>query len=264
MIRRLGRSTLALGCSGGVTGALLAQRLRDEDVPYAFVDVGGETRVNVMLYEWINGRRTRLYLPGPAVESRHLAEIETQLALAEAGSIAVLAGSLPPGLPETTYRDLARSLAARGIRVIIDTSGPPLARALEGAPHLVKPNVEELQELVGRSLRDDADLLAAARDVQARGVTYVVVSQGADGAIAVGPSEAWRVRPPQVDAVSTVGSGDSMVAGLAIALCEGGTLAEGLRLGSAAGAATAMRSGTHLCEARDVERLRGEVTLEPL
>ncbi len=263
VIRRLGRATLAIACTGGVTGALLAERLRDEDVPHAFVDVGGETRVNVMLYEWSSGHRTRLYLPGPNVDAAHLHEVERLLAPIGADAIAVLAGSLPPGLPADTYRTLARGLAARGIRTIVDTSGPALAAALESAPLLVKPNVEELEELVGRTLPDEAALLSAARDLQARGPDYVVISQGAEGALAVGPSEAWKVHAPAVEAISTVGSGDSMVAGLAIGFREGASFADALRLGAAAGAATAIRSGTQLGEARDVERLVGDVRLEP-
>jgi 1-phosphofructokinase family hexose kinase len=264
VIHRLGRPTLALGFVGGVTGRMLVERLAAEGVPYSFDEVPQMTRVNVMLYERHNHRRTRIYQPGSRVEPADLAGLRARFAELEAGSLVILAGSLPPGLPATTYRDLIVELRERGLGVLLDTSGPALAAAIEAGPLLIKPNAEELAELVGHPLRAEADLIASAQELRQRGVANVVISLGGQGAIGIGPDGAWRVHAPYVVAVSTIGSGDSMVAGLAIALNEGLGLADGLRLGSAAGTATAMTHGTQLCRPADVERLVPEIIVRPI
>jgi len=242
VIKRLGRDTMALGFAGGIAGGLLRARLDEESVPHELFDVPGSTRVNVMIYEKTGGRCTRLYLPGPPVDAAHLEHLRARLSGLEPGAVVVVGGSLPPGLPLETYRELCSWLRGRGARVILDASGPALAAALASEPWLVKPDIEEAQELLGRELRGDNDVLRAAQELRARGPRYVVISQGAQGAIGVGPDEAWKVLAPPVVAQSTVGSGDSMVGGLAVAVAEDLGLAEGLRLGTAAGAATALRT----------------------
>lgn len=259
VVARLGRDTVALGFVAGVTGALLRSWLDAEGVPHAFDDVSGLTRVNVMAYERANGRRTRIYLPGAPVGPADLAPLVARLDALARDTVVVFGGSVPPGLPHTVYADLIARGAARGLRSVIDTSGAALACALEARPDLVKPNLEELGELIGRRPEGEREIVAAAQEIRARGARTVVVSMGADGAIGVDANGAWHARPPHVEALSTVGSGDSMVAGLAIALCEGSGIAEGLRLGTAAGAATATHTGTRLCRAEDVARLLPDV-----
>ncbi len=255
VIYRLGRPTLALGFVGGVTGAMLRSRLDAEGVPHDFDEVSELTRVNIMIYETAVGRRTRIYLPGARVEPAQLDGIWRRLDGLTAGSVVVLGGSLPPGLPPDTYQRMVLGLRERGIRAVVDTSGPALAAVLAAGPALIKPNVEEAAEVLGRVLVGDDDVLEAARELRQRGAERVVISQGADGAIGVGPDGSWKAIPPRVDARSTVGSGDSMVAGMAIALNEEKGLDEALRLGTAAGAATALTPGTQLCRPGDVARL---------
>ena len=262
VIQRLGRSTIALGFIGGVTGQLLRTRLDEEHVMHAFDHVADATRINVMIYESSNKRRTRLYLQGPHVDATRLASLRTRLRQVPAGGLVVFGGSLPPGIPDEIYHDLVVELRARGVRSIIDTSGSPLEKALSARPLLIKPNVEETEEILGRKLRNDADVFSAAVELRARGAENVVISQGADGAIGLGVGGAWKAIAPSVTARSTVGAGDSMVAGLAIAFNEGSGLREGLRLGSAAGAATAMVAGTQLCEAAEVSALMERVRIE--
>ncbi len=264
VIHRLGRATLALGFVGGITGAMIRSRLDEEGVPHALDDVKEMTRVNVMLYERTTRRRSRIYLPGATVDSIRLGEVKRRLQDARSGDVVILGGSLPPGLSEATYFELVEWLRARSVRAIVDTSGVPLLRLLAAGPALIKPNVEEAAEAIGRSIVTDEDALAAARELQRLGAENVVVSQGSAGAVAVSAAGAWKAIPPAIIAHSTVGSGDSMVAGLAIALAEGGTLEEGLRLGTAAGAGTAMTPHTHLCEKADFDRLLPLVTLRLL
>ena len=264
VIARLGRSTLALGFIGGVTGQLLRTRLDEEHVLHAFDHVADATRINVMIYETSNARRTRLYLQGPRVDATALASLRTRLQQIHAGNLVVFGGSLPPGVPDEIYHDLVSELRARGVRSIVDTSGAALEKALPARPLLIKPNVAEVEEILGRKVGDDVDVLTAALELRARGPENVVISQGAAGAVGVGVSGAWKAFAPRVTARSTVGAGDSMVAGLAIAFNEGSGLREGLRLGSAAGAATAMVAGTQLCDPRSVTTILDQVRIEPL
>jgi 1-phosphofructokinase family hexose kinase len=264
VIHRLGRETLATGFAGGVTGAWLREKLDAERVPHAFYEVEEPTRINIMIYERDTGRRSRMYLPGAHVTEEGLAQLTSRLAAVPSGGVVIIGGSIPPGLPPTVYRDVIRLLRQRAVQTILDTSGAPFLAALAAAPALVKPNVEEAAELLGRPLRCDGDVLAAAHELRSMGAERVVISQGAEGAIGVDAGGAWKAVPPRVEARSTVGSGDSMVAGFAIALNEGGSLAEGLRLGTATGAATAMVPGTRLCQAQDVAALLEEVKISRL
>jgi 1-phosphofructokinase family hexose kinase len=261
---RLGRPTLALGFAGGVTGGLLRARLDGEGVPHDLAEVGAPTRLNVVVHETASRRRTRLYMPGARVEAGRLAWLRDRLAALPPGGVVVVAGSLPPGLPAETYRDLVLWLRRRGQRTVVDAQGAALAAALDGCPTLVKPNAEEAAELLGRPLPDDRALLDAAWEIKERGAEHVVISQGERGAVALGPEGAWRATPPRVEARSAVGSGDSMVAGLAVGLLEGMALPEALRLGTAAGAATALTPGTQLCWPADVARLLHGVVLASL
>ena len=261
---RMGRETIALGFVGGVTGDLLREKLDAERLLHAFDEVEELTRLNVMIYEREGGRRTRLYLPGPHVCSDRVAALKTRLAQAPSGGYVVFGGSVPPGLPTDIYGDLVRWLATRGVHCIVDTSGSALAQVLEAKPALIKPNVEEAAEVLGRPLQNDDEILGGALELQRRGAQRVVISQGADGAIGVGPDGWWKARPPKIESLSTVGSGDSMVAGLAIALSEGGDLKEGLLLGTATGCATAVERGTKLCSRAEVDRLLSGVQVHPL
>ncbi|HUG56217.1 MAG TPA: 1-phosphofructokinase [Candidatus Limnocylindrales bacterium] len=264
VIRRLGRTTLALGFLGGVTGAMIRTRLDAEDVPHDFDEVPEMTRINVMVWERSAGRRTRLYPPGAAVDPEKLGLLRERLARVPPGGIVILAGSVPPGLGQDVYRDLVGWLHPRGVRAFVDASGSALGAALEARPALIKPNLAEAAEVLGRELRTEEDVVSGALELRERGADTVVISRGPAGAIAVDGSGRWRVTGPRVAPRSAVGSGDSMVAGLAIELNEGRGLADGLRLGAAAGAATAIVPGTELCHPADVRRLFEEVAVRSI
>ncbi|HEY9085874.1 MAG TPA: 1-phosphofructokinase [Candidatus Tyrphobacter sp.] len=261
VIHRLGGPTIAYGFSGGVVGALLCTRLDDEQVSHAFEEIEGTTRMNVMLYERETQRRTRLLLDGPRIEPRHLDALLKRLGEIPRGGTAVLGGSIPPGLPMTIYRDLVSWLNQRGVRCIVDASGSALAHVLAAHPALIKPNVEEAGEVLARALDGDAAVLEAAVELQRRGANAVVISQGAAGAIGVSEEGAWKAIAPKIEVRSTVGSGDSMVGGIAFALDRGASFAQALRMGTAAGTATAMAPQRHLCRAEDVKRLLPHVVM---
>jgi 6-phosphofructokinase 2 len=263
VLHRLGHDTVAVAFVAGRAGDVVERALAREGVPARLIEGPGETRTNVSFRERDTGRQTSLNERGAEVPPALLDRLRDVLREIPPGGVAVLAGSVPPGPPPEVYRNLVTELRARGVRTVVDTSGEALAAALEARPALIKPNDEEAGDLIGRRLETEEDVMAAGRELRDRGPEIVVISMGGRGALAFTPEGVYRAVPPSVEKKSTVGSGDSMVAGLALALQpEAMPFPEALRLGTAAGAATAMTPGTDLCERDDVLRLLDEVRVE--
>ena len=181
-----------------------------------FVRVPGHTRVNIKVVDDARHQVTDINFPGVTVQAEKINEVFATIdALAEGGAeVFVLSGSLPAGVAPTVYRDITTRLTARGRRVVLDTSGEALARAIEAAPDMIKPNIDELAELVGHPLDGEPAIVAAARYLRERGIEWVVVSMGGRGAIFVTADAAVHAATPRVPIKSTVGAGDAMVAGI--------------------------------------------------
>ncbi|MEN9842141.1 MAG: hypothetical protein RL376_1941 [Verrucomicrobiota bacterium] len=189
----------------------------------------GATRVGLKLVDPVRGETTDLNFPGLAPGAGDLAELGRRLEVLNT-QWCVLAGSLPPGVAVDFYAKAARCLRSRGVRVGVDTSGEALRHAAAAGPDFIKPNVHELSEWAGRSLRDEAEVVAAARELCLGGVGLVVVSLGAEGAVFVTEKETVRVRPPVITVRSTVGAGDAMVAGVVAAQLAACSLADTARV----------------------------------
>jgi len=265
VLRELGGVSLATGFVAGSLGHFVVASLDKAGIANAFIHTPGQTRQNLALVETRWHRHTMLNEAGPTTEPRFLGQLEQQLSRRVApGDWVVLAGSVPPGIPPTVYAALTDLVHARGGLVCLDADGEPLIEGVRARPDLVKPNREELQRLVGAPVATDRQVLLAAQQLRQRGIGEVVVSLGQQGSIALGPAGAWRASPPAIQTISAIGSGDSLVAGVVLALSRGESLPEGLRIGTAAGAATAMRPGTRLALAEDIQRLLPLVVVEPL
>lgn len=265
MIHRLGWPTIAFGFLAGETGHIVEKALDGEGVQHHFVRVAGQTRIDTTIVERLTGRTTSLYGPGPAVTDDQLRTLEGLVRFwLQAGRVLVLAGSLPPGAPRDVYASYIRLARVHGARTILDASGECLRVGVEARPDVIKPNVSEAEGLLGRKLPDLAAVVEGARELCARGIGTVVISMGGSGAVCVQGENAWRAVPPKVELKSTVGSGDCFVAGVAIALARGDSIESGLRVGTAAGAATAMTPGTSLGQAQDVAMLLPAVQIEPV
>jgi 6-phosphofructokinase 2 len=168
----------------------------------------------------------------------------------------VASGSLPPGVPADFYARVARAGKARGAKAILDVSGDSLREGLKEGVYLIKPNIREFRQLVGREIREKPEILAAAREmVQSGRCEVLVISLGAAGALIVSEEICEHIVPPTVPIVSKVGAGDSMVAGITLSLARGHRLRESVLFGVAAGTAAVMTPGTELCRREDVERL---------
>ena len=262
VLQELGETSLATGFVAGSLGSFIQSSLQRVGIPSAFIQIPGQTRQNLAIVETRWHRHTMLNEAGPETDPRHVAQLEQLIAKRIApGDWVVLAGSLPPGIPTGVYADLTRMVHANGGKVCLDTDGEPLVAGILARPDLVKPNREELERLIGRPVVNEEQVIHAATRLHHQGICYVAVSMGRDGAIAIGADGAWRAYPPPVETVSAIGAGDSLVAGLVLALSRGQSLADGLRLGTAAGAATTLRPGTRLALSQDIQRLLPLVTV---
>lgn len=230
----------------------------------ACVRAPGETRTNIKIAESGGGSTTDVNLPGLAVAAGLVDAVwAAALRDLEPGAPVVLAGSLPEGLAPSTWSVMVADLAAEGARVVLDTSGAPLAAALgpevTRLPHAIKPNRAELEVLVGRELPEISDVVAAARGLLGRGLALVVVSLGADGALFVDATSALAAGLPAKAVLSTVGAGDAMVAGMVAALLEDADLDRIARLSVAFATAKLDRIGPYLGPKTHVEELAARV-----
>jgi 6-phosphofructokinase 2 len=261
-IARLGGSSVALYLAGGPPGDLLDMLLEQEGLPRRALRVDDWTRENVIVDDESTSEQYRFGMPGPVVRQHEWEACLSAVARMDpAPTYLVASGSLPPGMPDDFYGRLAREATSRGIRVIVDTSGDALRAALEAGAFLFKPNMRELQDLVGEPLSTDQDLARAARQFVDEGrCEALVLSLGAGGALLVTAEVTEHIRTPTVPIRSKVGAGDSMVAGLTLALARGLPVPDAVRFGVAAGAAAVMTPGTELCRREDTERLAAEMT----
>jgi 6-phosphofructokinase 2 len=257
VIHRLGGDATAMFLSGGPTGVLLHELLERDGVPNRTVHCEQWTRENVTVLEESSGRQFRFCMPGPEVtcDEWHSA-LELLGQWEPAPRFVVASGSLPPGVPPDGFAQVARTVKERGSKLVLDTSGPALVCGVTSGVYLVKPNMRELAELAGVKIADEEHVKAAARSIVARGWSEVVViSLGAGGALVLTAEDCHRMVAPIVPVRSRVGAGDSMVAGIVLALVRDWPLTEAVRFGVAAGAAAVMQPGTELCHREDVERL---------
>lgn len=236
VLSRLGTPTVALGFIAGFTGEALAQAVKSEGVTTNFIRLNeGITRINLKLK---GENETEINAGGPDISAESLSDLLKQLEEIKKGDTLVLSGSIPRSLPIETYGNILKMLSGRGIRFVVDTVGEALLHTLPYHPFLIKPNLQELEELVDSELKTKDDIIHAAKSLQKQGATQVLVSLGEKGAILLDEKgDAHSIAAHFGKAINTVGAGDSMLAGFLVGFENGPTKA--LTLANAAGAATA-------------------------
>jgi 6-phosphofructokinase 2 len=257
VVHALGGEVTAVFPCGGSSGTAFEKLLRESGVPIAPVPIAGTMRESFTVDEEESGEQYRFVLPGPSLSDEELERILDTVAGVEGPPAYVIAsGSLPPDCDPQIFRRLCALCGRIGARLVIDTSGDALAAVEGSCAFLIKPSLREVQELVGRELPDAAAECEAGRELLARGFAdVIVVSLGDRGALLVAEDAELRMPAIEVPAGSAVGAGDSMVAGITLALASGKSLEEALRYGVAAGAAALITPGSELARREDVERL---------
>lgn len=236
VLRDLGADVAVTGILGAGNQQAFRDLFKQCGLTDHFMAVQGDTRINVKMVE-DSGDVTDLNFPGVAVAEDELKEFEARLLRqAEQHEYIVVAGSLPRGISAEASRDLIAKLQQKGAKVLFDSSKEALVKGLEAKPFLIKPNEVELAEWAGRPLETEAELRQEAEKLRAAGITNVVISRGADGVLWLADNEWWSACPPRMEVVSTVGAGDSMVAGFAWGMSQGMDKEQILRLASAVSA----------------------------
>jgi 6-phosphofructokinase 2 len=263
VIHELGGSTIAYGFVGGVDGEILKHLLKNAGVPFDFTQIKGFIRSNFIITDLKTHRQTRISAPGPKVSPGEFKKLLDRVKLYKPkAQYMVFAGSVPPGLPYYIYKELIERIKNMGIITVLDAADLWLQEAIQALPDIIKPNVREAQTLMGRDLNTEEDIIGAVKELVSRGIKIVAISRGKDGMIIADKNQVLKVNTPDVEVQSTVGAGDSTVAGLVLKLSQGGTLEEASSLAVAAGTAATLTTGTELCHKADVERLLPLVTVE--
>lgn len=254
-IARLGGNSLAVFTVGGASGELLQDLVKKEGIDFQTIKTESWTRENFIAVDTHTNAQYRFGMPGPTITEKESKEILKAIEEAKPDFL-VASGSLSPGLGDDFYEKVAAISRKIGSKLIIDTSGAPLERAIDEGVYLLKPNVGELAKLVKKESLEIDEVDDAAREIIRQGkCEVVVVSLGPQGAVLVTKDICEHIPAPPVQKKSTVGAGDSMVGGMVWALSEGKDLSEMLRWGVACGSAATMNEGTQLFTKQDAHKL---------
>ncbi len=241
-VARLGKEAYTTGLMYNENGYMFESALDKEGIPFTFVWNKGRVREN---YKFIDSRSmlTEINDVGEEVGTEKTEEVLGLVRmLSVRAGVTVLSGGLPRGVADNYYGKLVRAVDSKSLK-IVDATGQRMFAALNEGVDLVKPNIEELQNALGRNLQDKEDMLSACYELLDRGAKRVLLSLGKQGAVITDGSESYYCRSMNVAVNSTVGAGDGMVAAAAIQLERGASLQEILRAGVAAGTATVMTTG---------------------
>lgn len=253
VLQNLGLASVALGFTAGFSGEEIKRLLKEAGCKGDFIAAkSGYSRINMKI---ISGEETALNGQGPQISQRELKQLFCKLRCLTAEDVLVLAGSIPASLPDDIYEQIMELVQPQGTQVVVDATGDLLLNVLKYEPFLIKPNHEELGELFGRGpLLTDAEILDAALRLKMRGARNILVSRGAEGALLLDDNGTLhRLRSPEGRLVNSVGAGDSMVAGFLAGFLQTQDYEAALRLGVAAGSASAFKDW--LATREDIDRV---------
>lgn len=262
VVKALGERTLATGWLGGSQGRIIKRNLDKENIDTDFVLIKEESRLNLTILDPVSGKKTHLVEEGPRISCPEVKNLEEKLKnLVEGARVVVFSGSIPRGVGEGIYDSLIKLVLSYNNRIIsiLDTRGEPLKKGLQAKPFMLKPNKEEMEELVGRRLSRLEELVEVARSLRERHVKLVVVSGGKGEVLVVGEGEVLILAPPSVKSLNPVGAGDALVAGFAVGLLRGMNLEEMSSLGVAAGAASVEKGREGVLSLERIEELAKKV-----
>jgi len=265
-LRALGLEVALVGFAGGMSRQFIAGRLARQNIVTDLVPIGEDSRLCINIVDPVHKSQTRVDEVSPLVTPDEVARLKRQWwRLLERVELAIISGSAPRGVPFHFYAEMVFLAKQKQVRVILDARDQLLEAAIEAAPDVIKPNLAELERLIGSSLSVPEGVVEAGRALISRGIRTVIVSLGNRGAIFLTPDqgEYWAA-PPEVEFVSSVGCGDAMVAGLAAATVRREPLEQRMRWAVAAGASAASTFGAALELKEDVEKLLPGVVVERL
>ncbi len=238
VLNNLGIENTAIGFVAGFTGREIEDRVRVCGCITDFVHISeGMSRINIKIKA---GKETEINGSGPLITREKLDKLYEKLSALKSGDVLVLAGSIPKTLPDSIYSDIMERLAAKGIKFVVDATGDLLLNVLKYKPFLIKPNNHELAEMFHVNIETKDDIIKYAKKLHQDGAMNVLISMGGAGAILIDENgQVHECIAPDGQVINTVGSGDSMVAGFMAGYIEKKDYVHALKMGIAAGSASA-------------------------
>ena len=262
-IKKLGGDAVAVYPGGGYTGKAFTKLLKDEKVKTIVIESKNETRENIIVFEEKSGKQFRFGMPGTSLSKNEWRKCLQAISNSKGIEFIVASGSLPPGVPGNIYAQLAVIAKKKNAKLVLDTCGEALLHAAEEGVYLLKPNLAELCFLAGKSYLAENEIAPAAMKIIEKGnCEILVVSMGDKGAMMVTKNSIKIVVPPPVEIKSTVGAGDSMVAGIVYTLSQGKNPETAFLYGVASGTAATLHPGTELCSKKATDKLFKQIKQE--
>ena len=255
-IKKLGGEATAIYPAGGYTGKFFNELLAKEKIPAIVIEIENPLRENVIVLEESSNNQYRFGFPGAKLSSHEWQQCIDAIDKIENAEFLVASGSLPEGVPDDIFARLATIAKKKDLKLVVDTSKTALKHAANEGVFMLKPNLNELSLLLERKELTINEVPSAAKELIGKKYCEVlVVSLGEEGAMLFTQNKELRVSPPKVEKKSTVGAGDSMVAGFVLSLSHGKNFEEALRYGVACGTAATIHPGTELCNKKDADTL---------
>lgn len=263
VLKRLGTEAKTIYTRGGYTGEIFGRLLSDEGIDQDPLEIKNDLRQNFAVSEKSTGNLFRFGFPGAVMEENEYNALLEKLKETNGAEYLVASGSLPPGAPNDLYTRVAAIAKEKNLKFIVDTSGDALCNILKEGAYLIKPNSEELQDLAGKTADDIESKKQLLKEVLEKyNVEVIVLSLGPKGAILATKDQLKHFPAPKVEFISSIGAGDSMVAGIVCSLSRGNSIEDAVLFGLACGSATIKSPGTELLTKEDVEKLYNDLIAE--
>lgn len=260
-----GAEVVATGFVGGHAGDYIVDSLKNFGIKSEFYHMNEESRSCINIWNEEKREQTEFLEPGFTVSEEDFDKfMEKFEKLIVQADVVAISGSLPKGLDGTAYQRMVKAVKDAGKKVILDTSGNLLEMGIKAKPTMVKPNIDEIRMLTGSHCDTREDLVEAAQKIHRAGIEVVVISLGGEGSVLVCDNGVYRAVVPKIDAVNTVGCGDSMIAGFALGFEKNLPIEETLKLASGISAAAALREETGFFVKEDMERILPDIKIEKM
>ena len=265
VIKKFGGEVIAIYPAGGYTGKFFNQLLAKENIPSIVIKVKNPLRENVIVLEESSNNQFRFGFPGPNLLKHEWEECLDSIVEITGAEFLVASGSLPEGVPDNIFARLATISKKKNLKLVVDTSKAALKHAANEGVYMLKPNLTELSSVLGKKELSLNEVTVAGKEIIAKKYCEVLlVSLGEKGAILFTKDKELKVSSPKVEKKSTVGAGDSMVAGFVLSLSQGKTLEDAMKYGVACGTAATMNPGTELCNKKDADSLFQKILVEKI
>lgn len=260
----LGEEPLAMGFLGGFNGEYIKNELKKLEIKNKFTNINQETRNCLNIIE-DDSTSTEFLEKGPFIDAEDLIHFEADLEdVLEETKILVASGSYCQNMPLDYYKVIGDICKKYNIKFILDTSGEALKVALESNPYLIKPNTDEIKQLLNINVESKEEIISAGMKLLEMGAQNVCISLGKDGMVYLSNDEIYEVTVPKIEAVNTVGSGDSTIAGFSVGILRNYEIIDLLKLANACGISNAMNIETGFVKLEEIEKYSKQVQVKKL